>query len=624
MTWPGFLAAGSAWLFLLLVPLIVFYFLKLKRPRMDIPSLALWRSVLADRRVNSPFQKFKRNLLLLLQLLLLVCLILAAMQPFWPSGAERVKNLPVLIDCSASMAALDKPGGISRLDEAKQRVGQLIDELLPDQRLSLISVSNTARRLTEFTENKRVLRDALEQLKVSQVPSRLEDALRMTQALARTVPVESVLLFTDGNVPSIVDFELPFQLNFQRLPSAGANLGITALNAQLADEKWEIFVRVESTKSAPGAAEVMLFKQGEKIGEESISLEPGQSQRLSFTMEASGPTAVEVRLKPDGFDALDSDNTAYLDLPLARPLTIFCPTELGSYRQALKGIKEVVVYPADEGGDTASSYDLVISDRKEDAELEAGTFVFVGVVPDDVQKLLRIEESAVQVVDWQRSTPLLQHVLLAEVQIADNPISAEGVQDKDYEELGYEILAQARSGPLVLRKDLPGKQMHYILFHTDRSTLPYRVGFPILVTNVIHIAERQAGLSEAVAQPTGVLPPRTLSPEKSYEIIGPDDRRQSARASTVGVLSGVGAPVIGRYSIRDSGQEVASVGVSLLGPSETSLVGIDQLQFREVSVAAAETILKNDRPLWPWFAGMGFGLLLVEWWYFQRRPAGMP
>ena len=77
MTLPGFSALLNAWWFLLLIPLIVFYFLKLRRPRVDMPSLALWRQVISDQRVNSPFQKFKRNLLLLLQILLLCCLVLS-------------------------------------------------------------------------------------------------------------------------------------------------------------------------------------------------------------------------------------------------------------------------------------------------------------------------------------------------------------------------------------------------------------------------------------------------------------------------------------------------------------------------------------------------------------------
>ncbi|GAH72863.1 unnamed protein product, partial [marine sediment metagenome] len=49
----SFYALGNAWLLSLLVPLVLFYFLKLKRTRLRIPSLALWRQVLADSRVNS-------------------------------------------------------------------------------------------------------------------------------------------------------------------------------------------------------------------------------------------------------------------------------------------------------------------------------------------------------------------------------------------------------------------------------------------------------------------------------------------------------------------------------------------------------------------------------------------
>ena len=59
----------GAWFFLALIPLIILYFLKLRRPKLEVPSLVLWQSVVNDQRVNSPFQKFRRNLLLLLQII---------------------------------------------------------------------------------------------------------------------------------------------------------------------------------------------------------------------------------------------------------------------------------------------------------------------------------------------------------------------------------------------------------------------------------------------------------------------------------------------------------------------------------------------------------------------------
>jgi hypothetical protein len=625
--WP-FLETYWARLFWLLVPLVIFYFLKLKRPRLEIPSLALWRSVLNDQRVNSPFQRFKRNLLLLLQILLLLCLIFAAMQPFIPTGADRAEYLPVLIDTSASMAALDESGQ-SRLERAKQEVRKLVDDMLPRQKICLVAVSSTARRITDFTDNQRVLRDALAQLEVSQVASRLEDALRMAQAMARTVDIKTVVLYTDGNVPAQVDFELPFQLNYQKLPPAGRNIGITALNARRSDKRWDVFVRIEGSKkgddklSEPTSANVVLLQKGKDLGNELISLEAGQSQRIVFPVEAAGPGPLEVRLKPTGFDALDSDNVAYLDLPAGRDLAVYCPLELDSYRHALRGLKDVILYPTDDGESKAASYDLVITDRKTDGDLDAGSLVFVGVIPEDLTRLLRVEDSLAQVIDWQRSTPLLQHVLLTDVQIADRTVSGEGVRDRDYEELGYEILAYGRTGPLVLRKETGGRTEHYFLFHTDRSTLPYRVGFPILVSNAVQIAMQQAGLSEVRGEQTGVLPPRNLKPDTLYRVESPDGSNSEARSASDGLLSGVAAPLIGRYTIRDGGKEVASLGVSLLTVTETSLATVDQLQFREMSIGAAGEMLKTDHPLWPELAAAGFVLLLIEWWYFQRRPGGL-
>ncbi|MSR56104.1 MAG: VWA domain-containing protein [Planctomycetaceae bacterium] len=624
MSWPGFVSLGGAWLFLLLVPLVIFYFLKLKRPRMDIPSLALWRSVLNDQRVNAPFQRFKRNLLLLLQALLLICLALAAMQPFWPSGADRAQYLPILIDTSASMGALDTAGGRSRLEAAKEEIRKLIDNLLPDQRLSLIAVSSTARRLTDFSDNKRVLRDALAQIEVSPVASRLEDALRMTQALARTVPVETVVLYTDGNVPADIDFELPFQLNYQKLPPAGQNIGITAINARRSGERWDVFVRIDGSKEAQTTAGVQLLKNGQPIDDEVLSLEPGQSQRIVFHVDGEGPSSLEVRLKPDGFDSLASDNTVYLDLPVGRPLTVYCPPDLTSFRHALRGLKDVTLYPQDDGKGGASSYDLAISDRPSDAALDAAVLVSVGVLPDDLAKLVKVDSEIAEVVDWQRSAPLLQHVLLTDVQIAERPVSAAGVRDRDYEEQGYEILAQGRTGPLVLKKDASGRPSYFFLFHTDRSTLPYRVGFPILVTNAVQLAQAQAGLAEARGQSTGLLAPRTLKSETVYRVTAPDGEAVVSKTNAEGLLSGVSAAQVGRYRIEEGGREVASVGVSLLTGAESSLASVDRLQFKEIAVGASETILKSDRPLWPFFAVLGFVLLLAEWWFFQRRPGGLP
>src|SRR5438270_173030 len=125
MTWlPSFLnpwmavaAAGIA------VPaLLVLYFLKLRRRELPVSSTLLWRKAIQDLQVNAPFQKLRRNLLLLLQLLLLALLCLALSRPVANFTPGAAKLSVILIDRSASMSAEEDFDGHqrTRLEDAKR------------------------------------------------------------------------------------------------------------------------------------------------------------------------------------------------------------------------------------------------------------------------------------------------------------------------------------------------------------------------------------------------------------------------------------------------------------------------------------------------------------------------
>ena len=65
------------------------------------------------------------------------------------------------------------------------------------------------------------------------------------------------------------------------------------------------------------------------------------------------------------------------------------------------------------------------------------------------------------------------------------------------------------------------------------------------------------------------------------------------------------------------------MGACLLSPSETGLAGVTQIEFNErLHVAAAGEVVKADWPLWPPLLAGALGLLLGEWWFFQRKPGG--
>jgi Ca-activated chloride channel family protein len=623
MSWPGFSAIANAWWLLLLVPLLVFYFLKLKRPRVEISSLVLWQSVVNDQRVNSPFQKFRRNILLWLQLAVLLLLILAAMQPFARGTVEQAAYQPVLIDCSASMAATDPLTGKTRLDLAKERVATLIDNLNADQQLSLIAVHSSADRLTEFTGNRRILYDALAALKVRDVPSQFEDALRLTQAQAKTVPVESAVFYSDGNIPEKVRFALPFGVNYQQLPPGGPNVGITAFNARLtSSQDWDVFLRVEA--SADTSGQVVLLQVGQQTGEQPFVLGSGESQRIAFRVTSEISTKLEARLTTGNteYDSLAADNVAWLDLPPARPLRVFASPKLISFRRALASTPGVDLFPKPKQPEQRSvAYDLVISDESVDQELIAAVYLLVGVTPEDVETLVEPASVLTRFLDWDRTTPLLRHMQLRDVEIADAVQPTTGVDVGNFEDLGYSVLASGTNGPLILRRRSASRLTFHTLFHTGRSTLEFRVAFPVLVANLVQLARQEASVGDVTGVQTGVLPSVDLTAGAIYQINGPDGSTQNVLTDETGQLRGVTANLAGQYYINGEGTEPISVSANLLSPAETTLASVNSIEFDEQTVASADEVLATDRPLWSAVTFLAFGFLLVEWWFFQR-PRG--
>ena len=102
LSWP-------IWAALAAVPLciVLLYFLKLKRQSVVVPSTLLWRRSMEDLRVNSLFQRLRRNILLIMQLLTVAMILLALTGPSWVGSSTSGRRLIIAIDQSASMSATD-------------------------------------------------------------------------------------------------------------------------------------------------------------------------------------------------------------------------------------------------------------------------------------------------------------------------------------------------------------------------------------------------------------------------------------------------------------------------------------------------------------------------------------
>jgi Ca-activated chloride channel homolog len=176
MGWlPTFSAWGAGLLGLALVTptLLLLYFLKLRRKEHTVSSTFLWKKAVQDLQVNAPFQKLRRNLLLLLQALILGALLLALARPESLTSAPPALNTVILIDRSGSMNTKDTEAG-TRLDEAKSRALKLIDQMSTGTRCAVIAFDSRAQVMQTATADKTLLRRAVEGRSSHRVQVRLQ------------------------------------------------------------------------------------------------------------------------------------------------------------------------------------------------------------------------------------------------------------------------------------------------------------------------------------------------------------------------------------------------------------------------------------------------------------------
>ncbi|MBC7834090.1 MAG: VWA domain-containing protein [Phycisphaerales bacterium] len=318
MTWLSapiaFIAAAIA-----IPTLIILYFLKLRRRDLEVSSTLLWKKSIQDLQANAPFQKLRRSILLLLQLLALAAALLALGQPEIKADITQGHRRVLLIDRSASMAATDGDAaapGTTRLDAAKKAAIAIVDamrepniftSLTSDEggdQAMVIAFGTQAQVVQNFTASKAELKRAIEAIDPADTPSRLSEAIKLAKAQSPlTFDVEKerfvarggpsiIHIFSDGRLPDSMKMDFkPEEISRLEISpddvvtyhAAGqadsGNLAITALRAQRDFDnpaRLNIFVAAQNTFREPRTVDVELAIDNRPLRVRQITL-PGMS-----------------------------------------------------------------------------------------------------------------------------------------------------------------------------------------------------------------------------------------------------------------------------------------------------------------------------------------------------------
>ncbi len=390
--------------------LIILYFLKLRRAPLEVSTTLLWKKAIQDIQANAPFQRLRRNILLLLQLLILALLVFALAQPRTERENAGGQRIVIMLDRSASMASADgdpAKDDWSRLDEAKKRAVELVETLKEPGVLErgqadeamVVAFDAAAEIIQPFTSDKRALADAIRSVQPTDAPTSIGEAYRLAQAQrptrqftdnaggtqpGQTMEIDGLKggpsytfhLFSDGRIPDAEVFQAdaeqagePPSFEYHMVGDPGAhNLGITALRAERAFDDpntLSVFVGVQGTEPTSRSVDVELLVNGALTSVREVSVpaaepaEPGMPARPGsggVVFELTEPRGVTVTARLAGIantpgNALRADDDGVLIVPPAKRSAVALVTTGSLFlSEALRGLplSRFEVIPPDE------------------------------------------------------------------------------------------------------------------------------------------------------------------------------------------------------------------------------------------------------------------------------------
>jgi hypothetical protein len=607
----GFAVGGAA--------LVALYMLKLRRRRVEVPFADLWRRIVRDTESTALWKKLRRLISLLVQLLVLALLLLALGDPHL-SQSTRGRAIVMVIDASASMQATDVAP--TRMEVAKEEARKLVRGLGGDDVAMLVRMDARPAPVSGFQSDDRELLREIDEIKASDAPADVDRALRLAAdaLLGKRNPVlvligdgawdENVLNRVSAYKHDLSSIDVPgIDLRFVPVGKSGDNLGITAFAVRryrANQTAYEVLIEVQSFSSAPRTTRLELLQDGEVVEVEPLTLQPGERVQRRYPNLAGEGTRLQARLA-DHHDAFPLDDVAYALLPPRKKLKVLLVTNGDLFLEGALLLDENLDLTKTAKYDAAETakYDAVVLDNVTPQEAPRTHALYINPEGEGSPFKILGQIAAPLVTETNDAHPLMRWVTLKDLNISR---AARFVLEP-----GDVAVASALRQPIIAARERDGRKIAAVGFALQKSDLPLRVAFPVLVVNALewfggNDGELQSSFSTA-------RPWRLSSSAAELMIRDPDGVLHKAPVHD-GRATFFGARV-GYYQVEPGNRifaaNLASPSESRIEPRASIVIDTHPLQKPEPGRVGLR------RALWSWLAVLALLILCVEWWTYNRR-----
>lgn len=627
------LAPLALLLLALIPPVIALYLLKLRRQDHVVSSTYLWQRFVRDIEANAPWQKLRRNLLLLVQILFLLLLILALARPTTSAEGLAGQVVVLILDTSASLAAADGgDNGPTRLDAAKTAARELIANLPDNARVTVIAAAGgNAETLASASQDRRQVLNAINAVEITSLDSNLNPALTLAEAVVAREPGADIVLLSDGAVQVPQRLSTPVRL--MPVGQSGANQAITALSiTPNRTGAATLFVQISNYSDQPAQRRLVLSVDGAAFTAFELTIPAGGHAEQSIENLPAAAQVVEAALAPAGTDYLALDDRAWVVARSTEPVratlvtsgNFFLQTALNLLRnQPLAPSLELTVispedWPANDQPATLTIFDSTVPDS-----LPPGNLLFIAPpapIPGLFEITGQVSNPTPQPVT--PADPLLQNVDLSTTQILTTSVLSPTRWGRAV--VAAKTQSNSPAFPLLLAGESEGRRIALLAFSLQQSDLPLRPAFPILIANLVNY----------LAPGSGLFIPAALSPGQALSLSLPARVEQVRLTSPAGAdlalpvqagkvnLPPLSQPGLYRLTFESEGGAANSsqFAVNFFDPQESTIAPRRALELTSPAAPNPDSVtLPSAYQEWWWPLAVGALLLLViEWLVYQR------
>jgi hypothetical protein len=571
------------------------FFIKLRPPRILIPSLSLWQRVLGSSRELTLWERIRRAVSLAVTIAIAVVLALAVLRPsrIGGAGAAARGRALIVLDSSWSMRAKTHGRG-TRWDHAiaeARRIAAASDQ---------VAIATTADGLVQGLTDDSVLIEA--------ALARLEPSAFADTSWPTVSGVQAVHFITDGAVAHHIDPAVVVHSVFEAVD----NVAITAFDVRstltaghrgMDSQVASAYLEIANFAAKPQTVHITLSRGKTQVGESNTSLAAGEAYRQIVPLTRQGDPALHAHVDASE-NALDVDDEGYAWIARARPLSIVVVGDHPEWIRRLLAndpdVRATFVAPA---AYRNTHEDVTVFDRWVPAEMPTHPALYFAP-PDDTPWLAAKESNVPQSQEERRprwdnpgNHPVLRGV---------DPVTLRIDRARNCGAADLTPIARTSRGmPLVCVGESPDRRLVVVGFGAADSNLASAPAFPVLVANALEWLGRPE-LRDLSLQP-GIAP--FSVPVRITRSDGESVPLTRMASSAFGVLS---AP--GLYTI-ESGGARNTVAVNATDPQRSNVSRTTLASG--TSTASPPTPL--ERPWWIACAVLAFVLAFGEWWTWQRR-----